>query len=168
MSNAAGQHYQIRRLIKQPNLHHSATGQPNKIRPKFHLRGDPKGESIGGSIWGSIWGSIIHKRIHRGDPLTIGGMGKAQDAAPNQAAEFTPQRNRSTNRNPTEVSLRAPGGIKKGNQKVASYGDLKGVHKGIHRLLGKEGMGILFSLQGSCFHYRDFFAYCSYDYIGII
>ena len=38
----------------------------------------------------------------------------APDAAPDQAAEFTPQRNRSTKQNPTKVSPK--GGIQKGNR----------------------------------------------------
>ena len=64
------------------------------------------------------------------------------DTASDEAAEFTPQRNRSTKLNPTKVS---PRGIQKGNQKLAPYGDPK--------TIGERGNGnpVRFSLNGSCF-----------------
>ena len=43
------------------------------------------------------------------------------DTASDQAAEFTPQRNRSTIQNPIEVSFKVLRGIQKGNEKVAPY-----------------------------------------------
>ena len=126
-----------------PQRNRSTKQNPTKVSP----RGNPKGESIGGSIWGSIWGSIGGS-IRR--PIDYWGKGEWEkvvevavpDTASDEAAKFTPQRNRSTKQNPTKVS---PRGIQKGNQKLAPYGDPK--------TIGERGNGnpVRFSLNGSCF-----------------
>ena len=73
----------------------------------------------------------------------------APDAAPDQAAEFTPQRNRSTKQNPTKVS---PRGDPKGESIGGSiWGSIWGyMYRGIRMEIQRGNGG-----WESCSHWRD-------------
>ena len=79
------------------------------------------------------------------------------DTASDQAAKF--KLRHSATGQPTKIlpkfHLGHLGGSKRGIKRWLHMKIYRGIHKGIQRLLGKEGMGILMSLKGSCFHYRD-------------
>ena len=85
----------------------------------------------------------------------------APDTASDRAAKF--RLRHSATGQPTKIlpkfHLGRLGGSKRGIKRWHHMGIYRGIHKGIQRLLGKEGMGILFSLKGTCFHYRDNPAY---------